>query len=79
MLGAAGGIGTAAIQVGKALGATVIGGVADESQLEVAHLAGADDAFVLSEGFNQEVRARTGGRGEIRGKLVADPPNALGS
>jgi NADPH:quinone reductase len=70
VLGAAGGIGTAAIQVGKALGATVIGGVADEGQLEVARLAGADDALVLSEGFNQEVRARTGGRGV---DVVLDP------
>lgn len=70
VLGAAGGIGTAAIQVGKALGATVIGGVADEGQLEVARLAGADDALVLGEGFNQEVRARTGGRGV---DVVLDP------
>ena len=70
VLGAAGGIGTAAVQVGRALGATVLGGVADESQLEVALAAGADDALVLGEGFSKEVRARTGGRGV---DVVLDP------
>lgn len=70
VLGAAGGIGTAAVQVGRALGAHVIGGVADESQLEVARAAGAADALVLSEGFSREVRARTDGRGV---DVVLDP------
>lgn len=70
VLGAAGGIGTAAVQVGRGLGARVIGGVADESQLEVALAAGAEDALVLTEGFSKEVRARTDGLGV---DVVLDP------
>lgn len=41
--GAAGGVGTAAIQVGKALGARVIGVVSTDEKEEVAREAGADD------------------------------------
>lgn len=70
VLGAAGGIGTAAVQVGRALGATVIGGVADDAQLVVARSAGADDALVLSREFAKEVRGRTGGLGV---DVVLDP------
>lgn len=63
VLGAAGGIGSAAVQVGKGLGAHVIGGVATEGQLDAAREAGADDVLVLSEGFSAAVREMTGGRG----------------
>ena len=70
VLGAGGGIGSAAVQVGKGLGARVIGGVADESQLDAAREAGADDVLVLSEGFSRDVRDLTGGRGV---DLVLDP------
>lgn len=44
--GAAGGVGTAAIQVGKALGATVIASVSTEEKAEVAREAGADEVVV---------------------------------
>jgi NADPH:quinone reductase len=63
VLGAAGGIGTAGMQVAKGLGARVIGGVADEGQADVASAAGADDVVVLEEGFSKRIRELTGGRG----------------
>jgi NADPH2:quinone reductase len=70
VLGAAGGIGSAAVQVGKGLGAHVIGGVATEAQVEAAREAGADEVLVLSEGFSKAVREMTGGRGV---DVVLDP------
>lgn len=70
VLGAAGGIGSAAVQVGKGLGAHVIGGVATEAQLEAAHEAGADEVLVLDQGFSAAVREMTGGRGV---DVVLDP------
>lgn len=57
VMGAAGGIGTASIQIAKGLGAYVVAGVADEAQCEVALRAGADRAVVLMDGFAASVRA----------------------
>ena len=51
VLGAAGGIGSAAVQVGKGLGARVIAGVAGHAQADVAFEAGADSVVLLDEGF----------------------------
>jgi NADPH:quinone reductase len=45
VLGAAGGVGIAAIQVGKALGATVIAAASSDQKTEAALAAGADSAF----------------------------------
>jgi NADPH:quinone reductase len=45
VLGAAGGVGIAAIQVGKALGATVIGAASSDEKTGAALAAGADSAF----------------------------------
>lgn len=70
VLGAAGGIGSAAVQVGRGLGAHVIGGVATEEQAEAAREAGADEVLVLTEGFSTRVRELTGGRGV---DVVLDP------
>ena len=70
VLGAAGGIGSAAVQIGKALGARVIGGVANEEHREAALEAGADEVIVLTEGFSAQVRDLTGGRGV---DVVLDP------
>lgn len=70
VLGAAGGIGTAALQVGKGLGAKVIGGVADDAQGETAKAAGADELLVLREGFAAQLKDMTGGRGV---DVVLDP------
>ncbi len=44
--GAAGGVGTATIQVGKALGAHVIASVSSDDKAAVAHAAGADEVVV---------------------------------
>lgn len=63
VLGAAGGIGSAAVQVGKGLGARVIAGVASRSQFPVAEAAGADSVVVLGEGFSVPVRELTAQRG----------------
>jgi NADPH2:quinone reductase len=60
--GAAGGVGTASIQVAKGLGARVIAVVSTEEKAEVAGRAGADEA-VLVDGFRESVKALTGGRG----------------
>ncbi len=70
VLGAAGGIGSAAVQVGRGLGARVIGGVANEDQLDAAREAGADDVLVLRQGFSAAVRELTNGRGV---DVVLDP------
>lgn len=70
VLGAAGGIGTAAIQVGKGLGARVIAGVADDDQRTIAEAAGAEDVLVLIEDFGAEIREMTAGRGV---DVVLDP------
>jgi NADPH2:quinone reductase len=70
VLGGGGGIGSAAVQVGRGLGARVIGGVANEEQLEAAREAGADEVLVLTEGFSSQVRELTQGRGV---DVVLDP------
>lgn len=70
VLGAAGGIGSAAVQVGKGLGAYVLAGVASEEQADAAREAGADEVLVLAEGFSTAVRDLTGGRGV---DVVLDP------
>ncbi len=46
VLGAAGGVGLAAIEIGKALGATVVAAVSSEEKAEAAKAAGADRTLV---------------------------------
>jgi len=67
--GAAGGIGTATIQLAKALGARVVAVTSTEDKAEVALDAGADEA-VLADGFKDAVLERTDGRGV---DMVVDP------
>ena len=67
--GAAGGIGTAGIQVAKALGARVIGVVSSEEKAAVALAAGADEAIAV-EGFKDAAKELTGGKGV---DVVLDP------
>ncbi|WP_408897288.1 NADPH:quinone oxidoreductase family protein [Nocardioides sp. R1-1] len=60
--GAAGGVGTATIQVAKGLGARVIAVASTEEKAAYARAAGADDA-VLFDGFKDAVAELTGGKG----------------
>ncbi|MEQ1725217.1 MAG: NADPH:quinone oxidoreductase family protein [Sphingopyxis sp.] len=50
VLGAAGGVGLAAIEIGKALGARVIGAVSSEEKAALARAAGADECIVYPRG-----------------------------
>jgi NADPH2:quinone reductase len=50
ILGAAGGVGVAAIELGKAMGARVIAGVSSEEKAAFAREAGADDAVIYPSG-----------------------------
>lgn len=61
--GAAGGVGTAAIQVANGLGARTIAVVSSAEKAEFAKRAGADETVVLGESFLTDVRALTEGRG----------------
>ncbi|MCD4532975.1 NADPH:quinone oxidoreductase family protein [Nocardioides sp. cx-169] len=60
--GAAGGVGTATIQVAKGHGARTIAVVSTQEKAEVARAAGADEA-VLVDGFKDAVMGLTDGRG----------------
>ncbi len=70
VLGAAGGVGTAAVQVAKALGAKVIAMVHRPHGAEFVKSLGADVVLPLTEGWLQAVKDHTGGRGA---DLVVDP------
>jgi NADPH2:quinone reductase len=50
VLGAAGGVGLAAVEIGKALGAQVVAAVSSDAKAEIARKAGADSAFVYPRG-----------------------------
>lgn len=63
VMGAGGGIGTAAVQVARGLGARVVAGVADQDQVATAQAAGAPEVVVLDRGFSAQIRELTGGRG----------------
>ncbi|MBB1259976.1 NADPH:quinone oxidoreductase family protein, partial [Streptomyces alkaliterrae] len=67
--GAAGGVGTAAVQLARALGARVIGVVSDEERAGVARAAGAHET-VPADGFRAAVGKLTDGRGV---DVVVDP------
>ncbi len=60
--GAAGGVGTATLQVARGLGARTIGVVSTEEKAEVARRAGADEV-VLLDGFRDAVGELTDGGG----------------
>ena len=61
---AAGGVGTAAVQLGKALGATVVGAVSRPEKVGLLTTLGIDHVVVTSgSGFADEVLHITGGRG----------------
>lgn len=54
VLGAAGGVGLAAVELGKAMGARVIAAVSSQAKLDVALEHGADDGFVYPTGAFKE-------------------------
>jgi NADPH:quinone reductase len=70
VLGSAGGVGTAAIQIAKALGAKVIAMVHRTGATEFVESLGADVVLPLTDGWAQAVREHTDGRGV---DLVVDP------
>ena len=69
--GAAGGVGTAAVQLGKALGARVIATGGDDAKLAVVRELGADAVVnYRTEDVRERVKALTGGAGV---EVVYDP------
>lgn len=74
VLGAAGSVGMAAVQVAKALGARVIGGATGERKLKAVIEAGADAAVDFGKpGWKETVRAWSGAEGV---DVVLDPLGA---
>jgi NADPH2:quinone reductase len=64
VLGAAGGVGIAAIEVGKALGARVIACASTEDKLAVCREHGADETInYTSEDLRERIKEMTGGKG----------------
>jgi NADPH2:quinone reductase len=67
--GAAGGVGTAVLQVARGLGAHTIAVVSDTRKAEVAKAAGAEQVVLLKEGWKDEVKQLSGGGVDV----VLDP------
>ncbi|MFK7914514.1 MAG: NADPH:quinone oxidoreductase family protein [Pseudomonadales bacterium] len=62
--GAGGGVGLAAVELGKAMGAKVIAAASSAAKLEAARLSGADELIDYSDGdLKNKVKALTDGRG----------------
>ena len=71
VLGAAGGVGLAAVQIGKALGARVIATAGSPAKLEIARASGADVCIdYRAEDWVERVKKETGGKGV---DVVYDP------
>ncbi len=68
--GAAGGVGTAAVQIARAAGATVIAVARGEEKMTAARESGADHAIEAESDWLADVRRLTGGRGV---DVVYDP------
>jgi len=68
--GAAGGVGLAAVDVGKLLGATVIASASTDEKLAVCKQMGADHVINYTQGFRDQVREITGDRGA---DVIYDP------
>jgi NADPH:quinone reductase len=67
--GAAGGVGTASLQVARGLGAKTIAAVSTEAKAGVARAAGADHVVQIREGWKDEVVELSGGGVDV----VLDP------
>jgi NADPH:quinone reductase len=71
VLGAAGGVGTAAIQIGKAVGARVIAAVSSDEKCALCREIGADETInYTSANIRDELKRLTGGKGP---DVVYDP------
>jgi NADPH2:quinone reductase len=71
VLGAAGGVGLAAVELGKAMGARVIAAASSSAKLAVAKTAGAAELIDYSDGqLKDKVKALTDGRGA---DVIYDP------
>ena len=71
VLGAAGGVGIAAVELGKAMGATVIAAASSDAKLEFARDIGADHSINYSTtSLRDELRSMTDGKGV---DVVFDP------
>jgi len=72
VLGAAGGVGLSAVEIGKALGARVIAGASSQEKLDLAKAHGAVDGFVYprtplsrdqQKAMSEDIKRLTGGQG----------------
>lgn len=71
VLGASGGVGLAAVEIGKAMGARVIAAASSDEKLEVAKAAGADLLINYStNSLKEKVKELTGGQGA---DVIYDP------
>ncbi|MEZ5559251.1 MAG: NADPH:quinone oxidoreductase family protein [Pseudomonadales bacterium] len=71
VLGAGGGVGLAAVELGKAMGARVLAAASSAQKLEAARAAGADELIDYSDGeLKDKVKALTGGKGA---DVIYDP------
>ena len=68
--GASGGVGMAAVDIGKLLGATVIATGGSDAKLQRVLAYGADHIINTEHGFRERVKALTGGRGA---DVIYDP------
>jgi len=71
VLGASGGVGVAAVELGKLMGARVIAAASSDEKLQFAAKAGADELLNYSDGeLKERVKALTAGRGA---DVIYDP------
>jgi NADPH2:quinone reductase len=71
VLGAAGGVGLAAVEIGKALGARVIACASSDDKLAVCREHGADETInYATEDLRERIKAITGGKGA---DVIYDP------
>lgn len=68
--GSSGGVGLAAVEVGKLVGATVIATSASDEKLKQVKARGADHVLNVTEGFKDRVKELTDGRGA---DVIYDP------
>jgi len=68
--GSAGGVGLAAVDIGKLYGATVIATASTDEKLEVVKAMGADHVINYTDGFRERVKELTGGLGA---DVIYDP------